>query len=94
MLAVGRALMSSPRFLLLDEPSVGLAPSLVREILGLLARLREQGITILLVEQDAAAALKTAGRGYVMEMGRIVAEGSSKELLNSDRVQRAYLGAR
>jgi branched-chain amino acid transport system ATP-binding protein len=94
MLAVGRALMSSPRFLLLDEPSVGLAPSLVREILGLLARLQEQGITILLVEQDAAAALKTASRGYVMEMGRIVAEGSSKELLNSDRVQRAYLGAR
>jgi len=92
MLAIGRALMSDPKLLLLDEPSVGLAPRLVREILGLLASLREQGITILLVEQNAHAALKVADRGYVMEMGRIVAEGTVKELTASDRVRTAYLG--
>lgn len=92
MLAVGRALMSRPRLLLLDEPSIGLAPNLVREILDLLPRLREEGLTILLVEQDARAALRVADRGYVMETGRIVAEGTSRELLSSARLQRAYLG--
>ena len=92
MLAIGRALMASPRLLLLDEPSMGLAPALVRQLLGLLDRLRQMGITILLVEQDAYAALKVADRGYVLETGRIVAEGTTRELLSSDRIQRAYLG--
>jgi branched-chain amino acid transport system ATP-binding protein len=92
MLAIGRALMSSPKILLLDEPSLGLAPNLVREILRLIARLRAEGLTILLIEQDAAAALKIADRGYVMERGRIVLEGSSQELFRNDDVQQAYLG--
>jgi len=92
MLAIGRALMSSPKMLLLDEPSLGLAPNLVRDILKLLVRLRDEGLTILLVEQDANAALKIADRGYVMERGRITIEGSAKELLGDDRVRQAYLG--
>ena len=92
MLAIGRALMSSPRMLLLDEPSLGLAPNLVKEILKLLVRLRDEGLTILLVEQDATAALKIADRGYVMERGRITIEGSARELLGDDRVRQAYLG--
>ncbi|NLD74939.1 MAG: ABC transporter ATP-binding protein [Chloroflexi bacterium] len=92
MLAIGRALMSAPRLLLLDEPSIGLAPNLVREILALLAGLRDEGLTILLVEQDARAALRIADRGYVMETGRIVADGAARELLASDRLRRAYLG--
>lgn len=92
MLAIGRALMASPQLLLLDEPSIGLAPNLAHEILQLLGRLREKGLTILLVEQDAHAALRIADRGYVMETGRIVAEGSGKELLNSAHMRRAYLG--
>jgi branched-chain amino acid transport system ATP-binding protein len=92
MLAIGRALMSSPRLLLVDELSMGLAPALVLQLFGLLGRLREMGLTILLVEQDARAALKVADRGYVIETGRIVAEGPASELLRSDRIQRAYLG--
>jgi branched-chain amino acid transport system ATP-binding protein len=92
MLAIGRALMSSPKILLLDEPSLGLAPNLVKEILKLMARLRDEGLTILLVEQDANAALKIADRGYVMERGRITIEGSARELLGDDRVRQAYLG--
>ena len=92
MLAIGRALMASPRLLLLDEPSMGLAPALVQQLLGLLDRLRQMGITILLVEQDAYAALKVADRGYVLETGRIVAEGKARDLLHSDQIQRAYLG--
>lgn len=92
MLAIGRALMSSPKMLLLDEPSLGLAPNLVREILQLLGRLRDEGLTILLIEQDAVAALKIADRGYVMERGRIVIEGSAGELLGNDEVRQAYLG--
>jgi branched-chain amino acid transport system ATP-binding protein len=92
MLAIGRALMSSPRMLLLDEPSLGLAPNLVREILKLIVRLRDKGLTILLVEQDANAALKIADRGYVMERGQITIEGTAKELLGNDRVRQAYLG--
>jgi branched-chain amino acid transport system ATP-binding protein len=92
MLAIGRALMSSPKILLLDEPSLGLAPNLVKEILKLLVRLRDEGLTILLVEQDATAALKIADRGYVMERGRITIEGSARELLGDDRVRQAYLG--
>jgi branched-chain amino acid transport system ATP-binding protein len=92
MLAIGRALMSSPKMLLLDEPSLGLAPILVKEILKLILRLREEGLTILLVEQDASAALKIADRGYVMERGRITIEGSAKDLLGDDKVRQAYLG--
>ena len=92
MLAIARALMSSPRMLLLDEPSLGLAPMLVREILKLIVRLREEGLTILLVEQDASAALKIADRGYVMERGRVVIDGTARELLGDDRVRQAYLG--
>ena len=92
MLAIARALMSSPRILLLDEPSLGLAPQLVRDILKLLVRLRDEGLTILLVEQDANAALKIADRGYVMERGMVTIEGTAKELLGDDRVRQAYLG--
>ena len=92
MLAIGRALMSSPSMVLLDEPSLGLAPTLVKEILRLLVKLREQGLTILLVEQDATAALKIADRGYVIERGRITIEGTARDLLGDDRVRQAYLG--
>ena len=92
MLAIGRALMSSPRMILFDEPSLGLAPNLVREILKLIVRLRDEGLTILLVEQDANAALKIADRGYVMERGQITIEGTAKELLGNDKVRQAYLG--
>jgi branched-chain amino acid transport system ATP-binding protein len=92
MLAIGRAMMASPRLLLLDEPSIGLAPNLVREILALLVRLREGGLTVLLVEQDVHAALRIADRAYVMETGRIAVEGTAKELLSSAHMRRAYLG--
>ena len=92
MLAIGRALMASPQVILLDEPSVGLAPELVRGTLALLERLRQRGLAILLVEQDAHGALRVAQRGYVMETGRIVAEGDAGELLRSEALQRAYLG--
>lgn len=93
MLAIARALMSRPRLLLLDEPSMGLAPMLVREIMETVARLRDdEHTTVLLVEQNAAAALKIADRGYVMETGRIVLEGASQELMRDREVRRAYLG--
>ena len=93
MLAIGRALLSRPKVLLLDEPSMGLAPRVVREIFEYVSRLRrEMGMTILLVEQNARAALAIADRGYVLETGRIVLQGSSEELLANKDVQRAYLG--
>lgn len=92
MLAIGRALMARPRILLLDEPSIGLAPALVREVLRLLPRLRDEGLTILLVEQDAVAALRIADRGYVLERGTVALEGPAAELLATDRVRHAYLG--
>jgi len=92
MLAIGRALMAAPQLLLLDEPSIGLAPNLVQEILALLARLRDEGLTVLLVEQDAHAALRIADRGYVMETGRIVLEDEARTLLASPSIRRAYLG--
>lgn len=92
MVAIGRALMSSPRMILMDEPSVGLAPNLVRDIFALVSRLRDQGLTVLLAEQDALGAMRIADRGYVLERGRIVAEGPARELVNDDRVRRAYLG--
>ncbi len=92
MVAIGRGLMSQPRLLLLDEPSVGLAPLVVREIMGILGNLRKQGTTILLVEQNARAALKVADRGYVLEQGQIALEGKAEDLLRDLRVQSAYLG--
>jgi branched-chain amino acid transport system ATP-binding protein len=93
MLAVGRALMCEPRMLLLDEPSLGLAPRVIAEIFAALDALRAQGVTVLLVEQDARLALKHADRGYVMRTGRIAAEGSSADLLANDDVRMIYLGS-
>jgi branched-chain amino acid transport system ATP-binding protein len=92
MLAVGRALMSSPRLLMLDEPSLGLAPLIVREILSIVRRLRQDGVSILLVEQNARAALETSDQGYVLETGEIVLTGPSGELASDARVQATYLG--
>ena len=92
MLAIGRALMSQPKVLLLDEPSLGLAPILVDTIFEVIREINKQGTTILLIEQNASKALQVANRGYVLETGQIVKEGSSKELLESPDVQRAYLG--
>ena len=93
MLAIGRALMANPRVLLLDEPSLGLAPRLVAEVFAALARLRDEGLTLLLVEQLAEAALEIADRGYVLEQGRIVLSGTADALRRDERVARAYLGA-
>jgi branched-chain amino acid transport system ATP-binding protein len=92
MVAIGRGLMSRPQLLLLDEPSLGLAPMLVKELMDTLSKLREQELTILLSEQNAEAALSVADRGYVMGGGRIVIEGSSEELRSTDRIKTAYLG--
>ena len=92
MLAIGRALMSKPRLLLLDEPSMGLAPKVVRDIFETILRLRNDGVTVLLVEQNARAALAIADRGYVLETGRLVLQGDAKELVNDPEVRRAYLG--
>ena len=92
MVALGRALMSRPRLLMLDEPSIGLAPLVVREIFSVIRRLRAQGATVLLVEQNARAALSIADRGYVMETGRIMLEGAAGDLLANHDVRRAYLG--
>ncbi len=93
MLAIGRALLSSPKVLLLDEPSMGLAPKVVKEIFGHISTLRaERGMTILLVEQNARGALAIADRGYVLETGRVVLQGPSEDLLANRDVQRAYLG--
>ena len=92
MLALGRALMSRPRLLLLDEPSLGLAPLLVKEVFHIITGLNQRGVTILLVEQNAAAALKIAHHGYVLEAGRVVLEGSGAELLANPHLQEAYLG--
>jgi len=92
MLAIGRALMSRPRVLLLDEPSLGLAPRIVREVLGTVGRLRERGVSILIVEQNARAALKIADRAYVLETGRIVLQGRSADIAKDRRVVESYLG--
>jgi len=92
MLAIGRALLGRPRLLLLDEPSMGLAPLLVEEIFRVVRELNEQGVTILLVEQNARAALAIADRGYVLETGRVVMSAPADELLRDEAVQRAYLG--
>ncbi|MBQ6776260.1 MAG: ABC transporter ATP-binding protein [Synergistaceae bacterium] len=92
MLAMGRALMSRPKLLMLDEPSMGLAPILVEQIFDIIADLHKTGATILLVEQNAQMALSIASRGYVMETGKIVTTGTGKELLASEAVRKAYLG--
>ena len=92
MLAMGRALMSKPKLLMLDEPSMGLAPLLVEQIFAIIKELNEAGTTILLVEQNAQMALSVANRGYVLETGKIVTAASAAELLNDDAVRKAYLG--
>ena len=92
MLAIGRAIMSNPKMLLLDEPSMGLSPLLVKEIFSIIKELNESGMTILLVEQNARKALAISDRAYVLETGRIVLEGNAKELLEDDAVKKAYLG--
>lgn len=92
MLAMGRALMSKPKLLLLDEPSMGLAPIFIKEIFSIIQEIQKQGTTILLIEQNANMALSIADRGYVLETGRIVLEGTGAELLESDEVKKAYLG--
>lgn len=92
MLALGRALMSAPRLLMLDEPSLGLAPLIVREILTIVRSLRDDGVSILLVEQNARAALESSDRGYVLETGEIALEGQSQDLIADQRVLHTYLG--
>lgn len=92
MLAMGRALMSKPKLLMMDEPSMGLAPLLVEQIFSIIKELNEAGTTILLVEQNAQMALSIANRGYVLETGKIVSAASAKDLLNDDAVRKAYLG--
>ena len=92
MLAIGRGLMSQPRLLLLDEPSMGLAPLLVKEIFSIIKEINASGTTILLVEQNANMALSIAHQAYVLETGRITLSGSAKELMESEEVRKAYLG--
>jgi branched-chain amino acid transport system ATP-binding protein len=92
MLALGRAMMSAPRLLMLDEPSLGLAPLIVRDILRNVAALRDSGVSILLVEQNARAALEIADYGYVLETGEVVLDGEAASLLGNSRVQASYLG--
>jgi branched-chain amino acid transport system ATP-binding protein len=92
MLAIARALMAKPRLLLLDEPSLGLAPMLVNRIFAVISRLKETGVTILLVEQNARKALEIADRAYVMETGRVIIEGSARELAANPEIEKAYLG--
>ena len=92
MLALGKALMSDPKMLMLDEPSLGLAPTIVSEMFRVVQSLQRQGKTILLVEQNAREALRLSHRGYVLDLGRIVLSGTSEELLNNEEVKRAFLG--
>ncbi len=92
MLAMARALMARPKLVMLDEPSMGLAPLMVKEIFNIVVRIREEGNTVLLVEQNARSALRIANRGYVLETGRIILEGEAEDLLANRDVQRAYLG--
>lgn len=93
MLAIGRALMSKPKLMLLDEPSVGLAPLIVEQMFAVIQKINQEGTTILLAEQNANAALKIANKGYVFENGSIVLEGTSEELFANDEVRKAYIGA-
>lgn len=93
MLAIARALMARPKAILMDEPSIGLAPLIVQEIFKVIKRLKEEGNTILLIEQNARMALQVSDRTYLMELGRITLEGKSQELVNADSVKKLYLGA-
>ncbi len=92
MLAIGRAMMSKPRMILLDEPSLGLAPIIIQQIFQIIEKLRDDGVTIFLVEQNANQALRIADRGYVLENGRVVLSGSGADLLDDENVRKAYLG--
>jgi branched-chain amino acid transport system ATP-binding protein len=92
MLAIGRALMAKPKLLLLDEPSMGLAPKIVEQIFANIQSINRTGVTILLVEQNAAMALAISHRGYVLETGNVILEGKSTDLAGNDRVRQAYLG--
>jgi branched-chain amino acid transport system ATP-binding protein len=92
MLSIGRALMSRPKLLLLDEPSMGLAPMFIKQIFNIIREIQTQGVSILLVEQNAAQALSCANRAYIMETGNIVKEGAGKDLLNDEAIKKAYLG--
>ncbi len=92
MLAIGRALMSRPKLIMMDEPSLGLAPIIVKELFGIIKRINEEGMTVLLIEQNANAALKIADIGYIMETGKITLSGSGKDLLANDEIKKAYLG--
>ena len=94
MLAVGRALMSKPKVLMMDEPSLGLAPLVVKDIFSIIRRVNEDGITVLLIEQNANAALRVAHYGYVLETGTITLTGTGEELLRNESVREAYLGKR
>ena len=93
MLVMGRALMNSPKLLLLDEPTLGLSPLMVKEVANIIADINQNGVSILLVEQNARLALKLANRGYVLETGSIALFGDSDKLLNDEHVKEAYLGA-
>jgi len=93
MLAIGRALMASPKVILLDEPSIGLAPLIVEQVFSVIQQINKNGTTVLLAEQNANAALKIADRGYVIETGKIVLEGKSKDLFENDEVRKVYIGA-
>lgn len=92
MLAIGRALMSRPKLIMMDEPSLGLAPIIVKELFGIIKKINEEGMTVLLIEQNANATLKIADIGYIMETGRITLSGSGQELLSNDEIKKAYLG--
>ena len=92
MLAMGRALMSNPRIILMDEPSMGLSPILVNEIFDIIEKVKADGTTVLLVEQNAKKALSISDRGYVLETGNIVLEGKASELLDNEQIKKAYLG--
>lgn len=92
MLAIGRALMARPKLLLLDEPSMGLAPKIVEQILETISSINKSGVTVLLVEQNAAMALAISDRGYVLETGQVILEGTASELAGNDLVRQAYLG--
>jgi len=93
MLAIGRALMSKPKLIMLDEPSIGLAPLIVEQMFSIIQKINQSGTTVLLAEQNANAALKIADRGYVIENGAVVLKGSSAELFNNDAIRKAYIGA-
>ncbi|WP_456279417.1 ABC transporter ATP-binding protein [Bacillus sp. AK128] len=93
MLAIGRALMAHPKLILLDEPSIGLAPLIVEQVFDVIKRINKNGTTVLLAEQNANAALKIADRGYVIETGKLVLEGKSQELFENDDIRKAYIGA-